>query len=50
MRQRTGLPEDMISRNLEMVETEAAKDEFDVEDFRQENPIFAEWAAENPRR
>lgn len=45
---RTGLPEDLIERNMELVEFESKKAGFDPVAFRQSSPIVAQWMAENP--
>lgn len=45
---RTGLPEDLIERNMELVEFESKKAGFDPVAFRQSSPVVAQWMAENP--
>lgn len=46
---RTGLPPDLIERNLDQVERQAARADFDARKFRQTSPIVADWLAENPQ-
>lgn len=45
---KTGLPRDLIDRNLDEVEKEAKFKEFDPRAFMEESPIAAKWMAENP--
>lgn len=45
---RTGLPADLIDRNLERVEQEAARADFDAERYRRESPVVSQWLAEHP--
>lgn len=45
---RTGLPADLIERNLDAVEREQARADFDPAKFRKTSPVFASWLAENP--
>src|SRR5690606_20363122 len=45
---RTGLPPDLIERNLDEVERQAARADFDPHKFRRESPIVADWLAQNP--
>lgn len=46
---RTGLPADLIERNLDEVERQAERADFDPSRFRRESPIVAGWLAENPQ-
>lgn len=48
LQSRTGLPEELIDRNLDLVEKEAARADFNADQFRKNSPIFASWVAENP--
>lgn len=45
---RAGLPASYIEANLDEVEKEAARSDFDPEGFRKTNPKFSEWLAANP--
>ncbi len=45
---RTGLPGELIARNLDDVERQAAAADFDPEKYRRESPIVATWLAEHP--
>lgn len=45
---RTGLAPDLITRNLDTIEKETAKADFDAAQFRKESPIVAKWLSENP--
>lgn len=47
MQMKTGLPVDLIERNLDLVEQHVARKDFDVDKFRRESPVFAQWASEN---
>lgn len=40
---RTRLPREFVERNLEFVESETAKQEFDPDRFLRESPVVAEW-------
>ena len=44
----TGLPSQFIEGNVDEVERESATQGFDAEMFRQNNPKFASWLAQNP--
>lgn len=44
----TGLPEDLIERNLPEVEEEAKKSTFDADWFRKYSPRLAGWLAKSP--
>lgn len=44
----TGLPQEMIAGNLDMLEKRLKTGEFDVEKFREEAPEFAKYVSENP--
>jgi len=45
---KTGLPQDLLERNLDEVERLSKRSDFDPNKFRQESPIVAAWLAENP--
>lgn len=45
---KTGLPEDLIDRNLDEVEKKAQEADFDPDKFWTESPIVAGWMSENP--
>lgn len=45
---RTGLDAPFVDRNLDDVEYEAAKAEFDPVEFRKKSPLVASWLAEHP--
>jgi hypothetical protein len=45
---KTGLPQDLIERNLDSIETQARKSDFNADAFRRASPIVAKWLAENP--
>lgn len=49
MQSKTGLPVEVIKRNLEEVEGQAARSDFDAEKFRGEYPALAKWIASNPQ-
>lgn len=49
LQMKTGLPEDVISRNIDTVEREALKSDFNAERFRKESPIVAQWMSEGPQ-
>lgn len=42
---RTGLPAEIIRRNLDQVEAQAARKDFNAEDFRKNSPLLASWLA-----
>jgi hypothetical protein len=46
---KTGLPVDLIERNIDEIEREAARADFDPEKMRRESPILANWIAANPK-
>lgn len=48
MQLKTGLPRDFISRNLDEIEAESKKRDFDPADYRRRNPAVAQWLSENP--
>jgi hypothetical protein len=50
MQLRTGMPVSVIERNLEEIEKQVAKTDFDAEKFRSESPLLAQWLAQNPTR
>ena len=43
MQMRTGLPADIIERNLDQVEREAARADFNPRTFREQSPLVAAW-------
>lgn len=45
---KTGLPTAVIERNLDQVEKQALREDFDAEEFRKTSPLLAAWMAENP--
>lgn len=45
---KTGLPHDFIDRNLDYVNQEAAKQNFDPAQLQKDSPAFASWLAEHP--
>jgi hypothetical protein len=45
---KTGLPVDVIRRNLDAIETEVAKNDFDPAAFRQRAPKLAGWIEQDP--
>jgi len=48
MQRKTGLPLEIVQRNLETVEQQTAAADFDVEKFRAESPLLAQWLAAHP--
>lgn len=48
MQLKTGLPEELIDRELEAIEKESKKQEFKSEDFMKKSPVAAKWLADNP--
>lgn len=44
----TGLPVDVISRNLDQIEKITQQANFDAESFRQKSPLLAQWLVKNP--
>lgn len=49
MQAKTGLPVDLIERNLDEIERRAAEQDFDAETFRRTSPMLAAWLTENPQ-
>ena len=45
---KTGLPQDYVDRNLDVVEKQAAIEGFDPEAFKRASPSVASWLAEHP--
>lgn len=45
---KTGLPVDLISRNLDTIEADTARADFDAEKYRKDNPVVAGWLAQHP--
>lgn len=45
---KTGLPEDLIDRNLDDIESRAQQADFDPNKYYRESPIVAKWMSENP--
>lgn len=48
LQMRTGLPPDLIERNLPDIEKAADQANFDATKFRQASPIVAQWMSEHP--
>lgn len=48
MQGKTGLPKELIARNLDDIEQAAKAKDFDAAKFRQESPMLASWLAEQP--
>ncbi|KKL91623.1 hypothetical protein LCGC14_1892850, partial [marine sediment metagenome] len=48
MQMKTGLPQELIENNLDLVEQESARVDFDPDKFLKESPITADWVAEHP--
>ena len=48
LRDRTGLPADLVDRNLDEIEQQARTDGFDPDKFRKESPKVAAWLAQQP--
>lgn len=48
LRDRTGLPADLVDRNLDEVEAEARKPDFNPDAYRKTSPKVAAWLAEQP--
>lgn len=46
---KTGLPADLIERNLDYIETEANRRDFNADAFRKQSPLLAKWLVENPK-
>lgn len=49
LQQRTGAPVPFIERNLDELERETQRAEFDPDKFRRESPALAAWMAANPK-
>ena len=49
LRSRTGLPQDLIERNLSDIQVEVEKQEFDPSKFARTSPVVAAWAAQSPQ-
>lgn len=45
---KTGLPEDLITRNVDLVDQESKRADFDPVRFQQTNPVVSGWMAQNP--
>jgi hypothetical protein len=45
---RTGLASDLVDRNVDAIETEARRGDFDPHKFQASSPIVAGWLAEHP--
>jgi GNAT superfamily N-acetyltransferase len=45
---RTGLPAEVIERNLDTIEKQAAQQDFDPVKFRKESPLLASWLEQHP--
>jgi hypothetical protein len=48
LRDKTGLPADLIERNLDEVRKQSAAADFDPGKFASQSPIVAKWLADNP--
>jgi hypothetical protein len=46
---KTGLPQDIIENNLDEIEKQARRADFDPQKFQQTSPIVAKWLAEDPK-
>lgn len=49
LQRRTGFPTEVIESNLDELERKTAVDDFDVEQFRAQSPLLANWLAKNPQ-
>lgn len=45
---KTGLPAEVILRNLNEIEKDTEASDFDFEKFRVQNPVVSKWISENP--
>ncbi len=45
---KTGLPTDMLAENLESIEAETAKADFNIESFRKTSPVVFNWVKSSP--
>lgn len=45
---KTGLPHDFVDRNLDYVDQEASKQDFNPQQLMKDSPAFASWLAESP--
>lgn len=48
--QRTGLPSDLIARNLDAVEQASRRQGFDADAYRRQAPFVSRWLSEDPSR
>ncbi len=48
MQMKTALPADLIDRNLDQIELESRKKDFDADAFARSSPLVAAWVAEHP--
>lgn len=48
LQMRTGLPSDMIERNLDEVEKQAERADFNADAYRVKSPLVSKWLAEHP--
>jgi len=48
LQQRTGLPTDLIERNLDNLEADVQNKDFNSDAFRKNSPLVARWMAQNP--
>ncbi|MFO0467346.1 MAG: hypothetical protein ACK5ZS_00135 [bacterium] len=46
---KTGLPAELIERNLDTIEAEVSRRDFNAETFRKQSPLLSKWLAENPK-
>lgn len=49
LQSKTGLPEDLIARNLDAIEKDARAADFDPKRYSQSSPIVGRWLAEHPQ-
>lgn len=48
LQSKTGLPEDLIRRNIDAIEADARQADFDPSKYAQASPIVSRWLAEHP--
>lgn len=46
--QQTGLPQDVVARNLDAVTAKTTAGSFDAEAFQQNNPVVSDWVSQSP--
>jgi hypothetical protein len=47
---KTGMPTDLVERNLDAIEAEASRSDFNAQQFYKSSPTVAKWLAEDPNR